>query len=105
MAVIEIRIYTIHEGRRDEFVRLCDEHVIRAQREHGLDVLGQFTAVDDDHTFVWIRRFESAAERDRQLGEFYATDLWKELSTTAAPFVKDASNVLTVVPTPGSVLQ
>jgi NIPSNAP len=105
MTVIEIRIYTIHEGRRDEFVQLCDERLVPAMKAYGLDVLGQFTSIEDDDTFVWLRRFDSAADRDRQLAAFYATDLWQELSAAAAPYVKDASNVFTVVPTPASTLR
>jgi hypothetical protein len=31
MSVIEVRIYTIHEGRREEFVKLYDQVVLPAQ--------------------------------------------------------------------------
>jgi len=42
MSVIEVRIYTIHEGRREEFVKLYDEVLLPAQHAFGLNVLGQF---------------------------------------------------------------
>jgi NIPSNAP protein len=105
MAVIEVRIYKIHTGRRDEFVKLCDEVLIPAQREYGLDVLGQFASLDDDETYVWIRRFDNQEQRERQLEEFYGRPEWNELAVRAAPMVKDASHVLAVEPTPGSALQ
>ena len=41
MAVIEVRIYTIHQGKREEFVKLYDEVLLPAQRQFGLEVLGQ----------------------------------------------------------------
>jgi hypothetical protein len=41
MSVIEVRIHTIHQGKRDEFVKLYDEVLLPAQRQFGLDVLGR----------------------------------------------------------------
>lgn len=106
MSVIEIRIYTIHEGKRDEFVKLYDEVLLPAQRRFGLDVLGQFTALDDDQTFVWLRRFASQEERERKWEEFYGSDLWQlDLGPRANPLMKDWSNVIAVTPTPGSAIQ
>jgi NIPSNAP len=106
MSVIEVRIYTIHQGKRDEFVKLYDEVLLPAQREFGLDVLGQFVSVDDDQTFVWLRRFDSEEERRRKWDEFYGSDLWKnELGPRANPLMKDSSNVIAVEPTPGSAIQ
>lgn len=40
MAVIEVRIYTIHQGKREEFVKLYDEVLLPAQRQFGIDVRG-----------------------------------------------------------------
>jgi hypothetical protein len=40
MSVIEVRIYTIVEGKRDAFVKLYDEVLLPAQQAFGLDVLG-----------------------------------------------------------------
>jgi NIPSNAP protein len=106
MSVIELRMYTIHEGRRDEFVRLYDEVLLPAQREFGLDVLGQFVSLDDDSTFVWLRRFATQEERKRKWDEFYGSDLWrKDLGLRANPLMKDTSNVIAVAPTPGSAIQ
>ncbi len=106
MSVIEVRIYTIHEGKRDEFVTLYDEVLLPAQREYGLDVLGQFVSLDDDQTFVWLRRFENEEERQRKWDEFYGSDLWKnELGPRANPLMKDSSRVIAVEPTPGSAIQ
>jgi hypothetical protein len=106
MAVVEVRIYTIHDGKRDEFVKLYDEVLLPAQREFGLDVLGQFVSTQDDVTFVWLRRFDSEEERRRKWDEFYGGDLWKtELGPRANPLMKDSSNVIVVEPTPGSAIQ
>jgi hypothetical protein len=106
MAVIEVRIYTIHKGKRDEFVKLYDEVLLPAQQRFGLDVLGQFVSLEDNQTFVWLRRFENEEERRRKWDEFYGSDLWKnELGPIANPLMEDSSNVIAVEPTPGSAIQ
>jgi hypothetical protein len=67
MSVIEVRIYTIHEGRREEFVKLYDRVVLPAQHAFGLNVLGQCTSLDDEQTFVWLRQFDNQEERQTQV--------------------------------------
>ncbi|MGH3739073.1 MAG: NIPSNAP family protein [Micromonosporaceae bacterium] len=106
MSVIELRIYTIHEGKRDEFVKLYDEVLLPAQRKYGMNILGQFTSLDDDNTFVWLRRYDSQEERRRKWDEFYGSDLWqKELGPVANALMKDSTNVIAIEPTPGSGIQ
>lgn len=104
--VLEVRIYKIEPGKRDAFVELYDSELLPAQRELGLDVLGQFVSVEDDETFVWLRRFEN--EEERQLGweRFYGSDLWKnDLGPRANALMVESDNVLLVTPTPGSAIQ
>jgi hypothetical protein len=70
MSVVEVRIYTIHEGRREEFVKLYDEVLLPAQHAFGLNVLGQFTSLDDEQTFVWLlplRQPGGAATQDARI--------------------------------------
>ena len=106
MAVVEVRIYTVHEGKRDEFVKLYDEVLLPAQQQFGMAVLGQFTAVDDANTFVWLRRYDSQQERQRKWDEFYGSDLWKnDLGPRANTLLKDTDHVIVVEPTPGSAIQ
>jgi hypothetical protein len=99
-------IYTIHEGKREEFVKLFDEVLLPARRQIGLEVLGQFISIDDQQTFLWLRRFDSQEERWRRWDEFYGSDLWRNrLGPRANPLMKDSSNVIAVEPTPGSAIQ
>lgn len=83
MSLIEIRTYTIHEGKREEFVKRFDEVLLPAQRQVGLEALGQFIPLDDDQTFVWLRRFDSQEARWRRWDEFYGSDLWETGSAHA----------------------
>ena len=106
MSVIEIRIYEIHQGQRDAFVKLYDEVLLPAQRQFGLEVLGQFISLDDDQTFVWLRRFDNQDERQQKWKEFYGSALWRtQLGPRANPLLEDTSHVIAVQPTPGSAIQ
>jgi NIPSNAP len=106
MAVIEIGIYKIHAGKRDEFVKLYDEELLPAQREFGFDVVGHFVSLDDEQTFVWLRRFSSREDRQRMTDEYYGGDLWRnELGPRALPLIEDYSNVIAVEPAPASAIQ
>lgn len=105
MSVSEVRISTIHEGKRHEFVRPFDEVRLPAQREFRLDVIGQFISLDDQ-TFVWLRRFDSRQARQRKREEFDGSELWSNrLGLRANSPIKDSSNVIAVEPTPSSAIQ
>ena len=81
MAGIEVRIYTIQQGKRDEFVKLYDEVLLEAVRSSG-------------------------EERQRKGEEFYGSDMWRtQLGPRANPLLTDTSNGLVVQLTPGSAIQ
>ncbi len=104
--ILEVRIYKIREGMRDRFVEFFDERALAAQQDVGMRILGQFTSLDDETTFVWLRAFSNEEERTRQKEAFYEGPVWKnELEAEAMSMVEDYSNVILVTPTPGSAIQ
>ena len=104
--VLEVRIYRIAPGRRHEFVDFYDRLALPAQEEAGLDVLGQFVTVEDDDTFVWLRRFESVEAREQAWSDFYNSPAWiEELGPIADELIVDTSRSLLVTPTPASAIQ
>lgn len=54
-------------GLGPELAQYMDETVIPLHQEMGMIVVGSFTVVDDEDSFVWIRRFEDTADRERVL--------------------------------------
>ena len=103
--VLEVRIYRIAPGRRDEFVAFYDRLALPAQQAAGLDVLGQFVSLEDEDTFVWLRRHESVEARERAWEAFYSSPVWiEELAPIADELIVDTSRSLLVAPTPGSAL-
>ena len=53
-----------------------EEEIIPFRVKMGMVILGSFVGVDDDSVYVWIRRFESEAERKRLYDAVYQSDYW-----------------------------
>lgn len=54
-AVIELRRYRLHPGRRDELVALFERECVETREAEGIDLIGQFIDLDDPDRFVWLR--------------------------------------------------
>ena len=68
MAFYELRRYRVRPGRMDEWVRYMEEVIIPFQVARGMVIAGSFRGEEDDSTYVWLRRFESEAERENASG-------------------------------------
>src|SRR4029079_18664427 len=68
---------------------------------------GSFRGETDDSVYIWLRRFNSEAEREAQYKAVYETDYWK---TKIAPRVPDCLDrekfhIQRIVPTSRSTIQ
>lgn len=97
-AVIELRQYTLHPGRRDELITLFEREFMESQVACGMRLLGQFHDLDDADRFVWLRGFASMAERAQALGDFYGGSIWKAHRNAANATMIDSDNVLLLKP-------
>ncbi len=75
--LIELREYTVHPGKRDEWVKMMEEEIIPFQVQNGIAVLGSFVAEDNDAIYIWMRRFEDEADRVKKYEAVYESDHWK----------------------------
>ena len=78
MAFFELRQYRIRPGRMDEWVRLMNERIIPFQISRGMVVTASFRGEADDSVYIWIRRFESEAERERLYEAVYQSKVWTD---------------------------
>lgn len=103
-AIVELRRYTLHPGRRGDLVTLFDTEFVHTQEAVGIDVIGQFT--DDDHadTFTWFRGFPDMAARRDSLGAFYGGPCWAQFRHAANATMIDSDDVLLLSPVPGHEL-
>ena len=107
MAFYELRQYKFLPGKMDEWVRMMEQEIIPFQVSKGMVVCGSFRGETDDSVYVWLRRFESEAEREALYKAVYESDFWKnEMGPRIPNYLDRPNNVITrIVPTPKSTVR
>lgn len=107
MAFYELRQYKVRPGKMEAWVKFMEEQIIPFQVAKGMVITGSFRGETDDSVYVWIRRFESEADRERLYKAVYETDHWKNAITPRVTELIDRSqiNVQRIVPTRLSTAQ
>tara|TARA_B100000676_G_scaffold56033_1_gene55044 strand:- start:78 stop:401 length:324 start_codon:yes stop_codon:yes gene_type:complete len=107
MAFYELRQYKVLEGQMDNWLKVMQEEIIPFQVSKGVVIAGSFRGEDDDSVYVWIRRFESEAEREQQYDAVYGSDYWKDdVSPRLSSMLdREAMVVTRLTPTEMSILQ
>ena len=100
--ILELRMYTLHPGRRDELIRLFEREFIETQEAVGIQVIGQFYDLDDPNRFIWLRGFHDMAARAESLEAFYSGPIWKVHRDAANATMIDSDNVLLLRLSPGN---
>ncbi|MDB5907352.1 MAG: hypothetical protein JWP34_1466 [Massilia sp.] len=101
--IVELRQYTLYQGKRDELISLFEEHFIESQEEAGMRIAGQFRDLDDADRFVWVRGFADMESRHEALTRFYYGLVWQAHRIAANATLEDNDNVLLLHPAaPGS---
>ena len=106
MAFYELRQYHVRPGKMDEWVKIMEEEIIPFQVSKGMVITGSFRGETDVWVYVWLRRFDSEAQREALYKAVYDTDYWK---TKIAPRVPDCLDrdkmvITRIVPTPKSTV-
>ena len=73
----ELRQYRALPGKRDELASYMEEVIIPFQVAKGMVITGTFRGEQEEVLYVWIRRFESEAEREALYTAVYQSDEWK----------------------------
>ena len=107
MAFFELRQYRTKPGKRAEWMAFMDEVVIPYQVSKGMVVVGSFAGEDDENLYVWIRRFESEAEREKLYVAVRQSDRWlNEIKPQVAALIDVEKNVVSrIEPSPRSILR
>lgn len=101
-AVVELRQYRLHPGRRDELIDLFERHLVDGQEACGIRVLGYFADADDPDRFVWLRGFRDLPARAAALREFYGGPVWAAQRAAANATMIDSDDVLQLRPLEGN---
>src|SRR5436309_8091213 len=76
-AVLELRQYTLHPGKRDTLIELFEREFVESQEAVGAQIVGTFRDLDRPDRFVWIRGFAGMEPRRAALQAFYFGPVWK----------------------------
>jgi hypothetical protein len=103
----ELRQYRTRPGQRENWVRFAEEEVIPFQISKGMVIVGSWTGEQEDDLFVWMRRFESEAERERLYAAVYESDHWKNTIAPQIPAMLDRDRMVItrIEPTARSVIR
>ena len=107
MAFYELRQYKILPGQMDGWVRLMEEEIIPFQVSKGMVITGSFRGETDASVYVWLRRFDSEAQREALYKEVYESEFWKTKISPRVPEYLDRSAIVVtrIVATPKSTVQ
>src|SRR5580765_2330950 len=85
MAFYELRQYHVRPGKMAAWLKLMEGEIIPFQVAQGMVICGSFKGETDESVYVWIRRFESEAQREQLYKAVYDSDHWKEKIAPRVP--------------------
>jgi hypothetical protein len=84
--IYEIRVYEAAEGRAEAMRRrFADNVAIRFFPRHGIELVGAFTAPDEDGRLTYMTRFADEAARKQAWASFAADPEWAALKASSEP--------------------
>lgn len=90
----ELRQYRLFPGQREAWVAFMEEVIIPFQVSKGMVIVGSFVAPEEDDLYIWLRRFESEAQRVALYQAVYETDYWKNEITPRVTEMLDRSRIV-----------
>jgi len=93
--VIEMRIYRVKPGKREDLLHLFRTRAMPAHAAIGMKILGPLPAVDDPDAFFFMRAFPDVESREPMKTRFYGSELWlRELEPVMMPMIDKYEAVL-----------
>jgi hypothetical protein len=74
--LLDVRIYRLHAGKRNDFDSLVRNQTIPLARRFGHQVVDFGPSAHDDDTYYLIRVFDSGADRQQSLASLYESEEW-----------------------------
>jgi len=107
MTFFELRQYRMRPGQREAWVNCMEEEIIPFQVSKGMVICGSFVGEEDPDLYVWIRRFDSEEDRERQYEAVYQSDYWKnDVGPRVGELIdREQIKVTRIEATPKSVLR
>ena len=78
MSLFEIRQYQIYPGKMDEWINFMESRVAPFFLAHGMVISAMFRSEEDKNLFIWIRRFDNEAHREKLYQTVYESKDWQK---------------------------
>ena len=78
MSLFEIRQYQVYPGKMDEWIKFMENRVAPFITARGMVVTAMFRSEEDENLFIWIRRFDNEAHREKLYKAVYESDEWQQ---------------------------
>lgn len=103
----ELREYRTKPGQRERWVKFMEEVILPFQISKGMVVIGSFIGAQEDDLYIWIRRFDSEAQREALYAAVYQSDEWKNVIAPQIPEMMDRERMVIrrIAPTEKSVIR
>ena len=90
----ELREYRTMQGQRENWVTFMEETIIPFQSSKGMVIVGSFVGQEEDDLYVWVRRCESEAEREKLYEAVYESETWKDDIAPQIPAMMDRFKIV-----------
>ena len=103
----ELRQYRIKPGQMERWVKFMDEVLIPFQSSKGMVIVGSFVSQDEADLYVWIRRFEDEADKERLYKAVYESDAWLNEYKPLVGEMNDREKIMVtrIAPTARSIIR
>lgn len=107
MAFYELRQYCVRPGKMAAWLKIMEEEIIPFQVAKGMVITGSYQGEKDDSVYVWMRRFESEAQREALYKAVYESEHWKKEIAPRIPDLLDREKMVVtrITPTARSAAQ
>jgi hypothetical protein len=100
MAFYELRQYSVRPGKMAAWLKVMEEEIIPFQVAKGMVITGSYKGEKDDSVYVWMRRFESEAQREALYKAVYESEHWKKEIAPRIPDLLDREKMVVTRITP-----
>ncbi|MEU6432344.1 hypothetical protein ABZ860_41105 [Microbispora sp. NPDC046973] len=102
--LLEVRLFTVRPGTREEWHRISREGTIPLMGRCGITVIAHGPSVNDDDGYYLVRAFRDEQERVELSQAFYATEEWaREFEEPLSQMMADYRTA--VIPLPREAIE
>lgn len=74
--ILELRIFRLHHGRRNEFIARFRDHLLPMLQRHGIEVVAWGSSLHDQESFYVVRAYPSVEARQTALDAMFGSTEW-----------------------------